>query len=154
MSLSSRHWTSGIGALCRHISRRYGIGEGSRARSVCPGSRHLNPVLRGDIHPSLPAAGRIRCPGFSGCAHTEPLSRGISHINLCALGRSFRRKKVESPRRITRKVTGSVFTVFGDARCPLKHITLLWKKLSPFFPILFENVEHLNPEAANRWEVH
>lgn len=99
MSLSSRHWTSGIGAPCRRISRWCGAGEGSGARSE-----------RGDpgpwtrAHPSITAAaGRIRCPGSSGRTHAEPLGRGISHINLCASGQSGEGKGVKATRRIARK---------------------------------------------------
>lgn len=155
MSLSSRHRALGIGAPCRRISSRCGRGEGGGARWVRRGSRHLNPALRGDTHPSLSAAGSIRCPGCSGCARTEPLGPGISHINLRASGRSSWGKKVESHQKDGQQSHRGYVQPFGWSKLSFEtHNFIKEKKQAPSFLFCFKMFKHLIAEAANLWEAH
>lgn len=145
MSLSSRHWALGIGAPCRRISSRCGGG--------CTGDPG---TWTRDIHPSLSATGSIRCPpGSSGCARTEPLARGISHINLRALGRSSWGKKVESHQKDGQRSHRLCVHPFRGAELSFETRNFIKEKnWPPSFLFCFKMFKRLIGEAANLWEAH
>lgn len=107
MSLTTRHWTLGIGASCRHISAWCFIQEKSSAQPVCQESQHLNSALLGDIHQCHQWMG-VRCPWFSRARASAAKPCTISHVNLCNLRAFSDVERLKGSKKLFKKVTGAV----------------------------------------------